>query len=161
MLSMETVIRAQFFDLDPMNIVWHGNYARFLEQGRCELLDRLDYNYTQMRDSGFAFPIVEMRVKYVAPIRFRQDFVVITTLVEYENRLRFDYVIRDLASATVLTRARTIQVAVRIDHAYAAPRPDVVEDHRPKERRLSRAGLADDVGMAEAVVTGDSRFARG
>jgi acyl-CoA thioester hydrolase len=115
MLSAETVIRAQFFDLDPMNIVWHGNYARFLEQGRCELLDRLDYNYTQMRDSGFAFPIVEMRVKYVAPIRFRQDFVVTTTLAEYENRLRFDYIIRDLESASVLTRARTIQVAVRID----------------------------------------------
>ena len=115
MLSTETVIRAQFFDLDPMNIVWHGNYARFLEQARCEMLDRLDYNYTQMRESGFAFPIVEMRVKYVVPIRFRQDFVVTTTLVEYENRLRFDYIVRDLASGTVLTRARTIQVAVRID----------------------------------------------
>jgi acyl-CoA thioester hydrolase len=115
MLSIETVIKAQFFDLDPMNIVWHGNYARFLEQARCELLDRLDYNYTQMQASGFAFPIVEMRLKYVAPIRFRQDFVVTTTLVDYENRLRFDYVIRDLASGTVLTRARTTQVAVRID----------------------------------------------
>ena len=115
MLSIDTVIKAQFFDLDPMNIVWHGNYARFLEQARCELLDRLDYNYTQMRESGYAFPIVEMRVKYVAPIRFRQDFVVTTTLVEYENRLRFDYVMRDLASGAVLTRARTIQVAVRID----------------------------------------------
>lgn len=115
MVSVETIIRAQFYDLDPMNIVWHGNYARFLEQGRCALLDRLDFNYTQMRESGFAFPIVEMRVKYVAPIRFRQDFVVHTTLAEYENRLRFDYVIRDLAAGTVLTRARTVQVAVQID----------------------------------------------
>lgn len=115
MLTVETVLRAQFFELDPMNIVWHGNYARFLEMGRCDLLDRLDYNYTQMQASGFVFPIVEMRLKYVAPIRFRQDFVVVTTLVEYENRLRCDYIIRDLASRAVLTRARTTQVAVRID----------------------------------------------
>lgn len=115
MLSVDTVIRAQFYDLDPMDIVWHGNYARFLEQGRCAALDRLGYNYTQMRESGYAFPIVEMRLKYVAPIRFRQDFVVTTTLMEYENRLRFDYLITDLAAGTVLTRARTIQVAVRID----------------------------------------------
>jgi len=115
MLSTETVITAQFYDLDPMNIVWHGNYARFLEQARCEMLDRLDYNYTQMRESGFAFPIVELRVKYVAPIRFRQEVAITTTLVEYENRLRFDYVIRDRTTDTVLTRARTIQVAVRID----------------------------------------------
>ncbi|MGA3002568.1 MAG: thioesterase family protein [Acetobacteraceae bacterium] len=115
MLSVETVIKAQFFDLDPMNVVWHGNYARFLEIARSDLLDRMDYNYSQMEASGFAFPIVEMRLKYVAPIRFRQDFVVTTTLIEYENRLRLDYVIRDLASGTVLTRARTTQVAVRID----------------------------------------------
>ena len=115
MLSVKTIIKAQFFDLDPMNIVWHGNYARFLEQGRCELLDRLGFNYTQMRDSGFAFPIVELRLKYVAPIRFLQEFEVTTTLTEYENRLRFDYVLRDLASGAVLTRGHTIQVAVRID----------------------------------------------
>jgi len=115
MLSVETVIKAQFFDLDPMNVVWHGNYARFLEIARSDLLDRMDYNYSQMEASGYAFPIVEMRLKYVAPIRFRQDFVVTTTLIEYENRLRLDYVIRDLASGTVLTRARTTQVAVRID----------------------------------------------
>lgn len=115
MLTVETVLRAQFFELDPMNIVWHGNYARYLEIGRCDLLDRLDYNYTQMQASGFAFPIVEMRLKYVGPIRFRQDFVVITTLVEYEHRLRCDYLIRDLASRAVLTRARTTQVAVSLD----------------------------------------------
>lgn len=115
MLSVETVLQAQFYDLDPMNVVWHGNYARFLELGRCALLDRLDYNYAQMRDSGFAFPIVDMRLKYVAPIRLRQDFVVTTTLVEYEYRLRLDYLIRDAATGAVLTRARTTQVAVRID----------------------------------------------
>ena len=115
MLSVDTVLRAQFFDLDPMNVVWHGNYARFLELGRSDLLDRLDYNYARMRDSGFAFPIVDMRLKYISPIRFRQDFVVTTSMVDYENRLRLDYVIRDLESGVVLTRARTTQVAVRID----------------------------------------------
>jgi acyl-CoA thioester hydrolase len=115
MLTADTIIRAQFFDLDPMSIVWHGNYARYLEMGRCELLDRLDYNYARMQASGFAFPMVELRLKYVAPIRFRQDFVVRTTLVEYEHRLRFDYVIRDIASGQVLTRGRTTQVAVRLD----------------------------------------------
>lgn len=115
MLSVETVIQAQFYDLDPMNVVWHGNYARFLELGRCDLLDRVGYNYRQMQASGFAFPIVEMRLKYVAPIRLREDFVVISTLAEYEYRLRVDYVIRDRAGGRVLTRARTTQVAVRLD----------------------------------------------
>jgi len=115
MLSVDTVIKAQFYDLDPMDIVWHGNYARFLEQARCDLLDLIDYNYTAMKQSGYAFPIVAMQLKYVAPMVFRQVCVVTATLVDYENRLRIDYLIRDSATKAVLTRARTTQVAVRID----------------------------------------------
>jgi acyl-CoA thioester hydrolase len=132
MLSVETILQAQFYDLDPMNVVWHGNYARFLELGRCALLDRLDYNYARMRESGFAFPIIDMRVKYVAPIRLRQDFVVTTTLVDYEHRLLLDYLIRDATSGTILTRARTTQAAVRLDTGELCPRspPELIAKAR-------------------------------
>ena len=114
--SVETIVKAQFYDLDPMNIVWHGNYARFLEVGRCDFLDRLGYNYTQMEESGYAFPVVHMQLKYVKPVRRGQEVVVTTTLVEHENRLKLDYVLRDRLSGEVLTRAQTIQVAVRADN---------------------------------------------
>ena len=40
MISAEISTQAQFYDLDPMQIVWHGNYARYLEQARCALLDK-------------------------------------------------------------------------------------------------------------------------
>ena len=45
MISAEIRTKAQFYDLDPMQIVWHGNYARFFEQARCALLDKIDFNY--------------------------------------------------------------------------------------------------------------------
>ncbi len=114
MLSTETPITAQFYDLDPMNVVWHGNYARYLEQARCDLLDALGYNYTEMGASGYAWPIVDLRLKYVRPIRFGQTIVVTATLVEYQNRLKIDYRIRDRDSGEVLTKASTIQVAVAL-----------------------------------------------
>ena len=34
MISAEVIIKIQFYDLDPMRVVWHGNYPRFLEQAR-------------------------------------------------------------------------------------------------------------------------------
>ena len=112
MLTAETVIKAQFYDLDPLQVVWHGNYVRYLEQARCALLDRIGFNYPEMSRSGYVWPIVDMRIKYVRPIRFGQEVVVAATLAEYENRLRIDYRIRDGASGEVLTKAHTIQVAV-------------------------------------------------
>ena len=116
MITAEITLRAQFHDLDPMQVVWHGNYARYLEQARCALLDLIDYNYPRMAESGFAWPIVDMRVKYVRPIVFAQEIVVKATLVEHRNRLKIEYRIRDRASDAVLTKATTVQVAVRIDN---------------------------------------------
>lgn len=112
MPSVEITIQAQFYDVDPMNVVWHGHYARFLEQARCELLEQIGYSYAQMGESGYLWPIVEMRIKYVRPIRFRQEVVVNATIKEYENRLRIEYRIRDKATGEVLTKASTSQVAV-------------------------------------------------
>ncbi len=112
MISAEITLTAQFYDLDPMQVVWHGNYPRFLEEARCALLDRIGYNYPQMEDSGYVWPIVDLRLKYVRPIRFAQRIRVVAQLAEYENRLRIEYRILDADSGEVLTKATTIQLAV-------------------------------------------------
>ena len=112
MISAETEITAQFYDLDPMQVVWHGNYVRFFEQARGILLDKIDYNYPEMERSGYLWPIVDMRIKFVRPVRYQQKISVEATLVEYENRLKIKYLCRDVASGEVLTKAHTIQVAV-------------------------------------------------
>lgn len=111
-ITAEVTIQAQFYDLDPMEVVWHGNYARYLEQARCALLDRIGYNYPEMSASGFLWPIVDMQIKYVRPIRFAQTVVVGATLVEYENRIKIAYRIRDAKTDELLTKAQTVQLAV-------------------------------------------------
>lgn len=112
MISAEIELKAQFYDLDPMQVVWHGNYPRFLEEARCALLDKIGYNYPEMERSGHAWPIVDMRIKYVRPIRFAQAVRVTATLAEYENRLRIEYRILDAGTGETLTKATTIQLAV-------------------------------------------------
>jgi len=127
MISADVTIQAQFYDLDPMQVVWHGNYARYLEQARCALLDRIGYNYPEMAESGFLWPIVDMQLKYVRPIRFGQTVRVTASLVEYENRLRIDYRIHDVGSGELLTKARTTQLAVAVDdQALAFESPAVL-----------------------------------
>jgi len=105
-------ITVQFYDIDPMCIVWHGNYVKFLEQARCVLLDKIDYNYNQMEASGYIWPIVDMRLKYVSSARFGDVVRVHAQLVEYENRLKINYMIVNAVTEVVLTKAHTIQVAV-------------------------------------------------
>ncbi|MGA9519819.1 MAG: acyl-CoA thioesterase [Myxococcaceae bacterium] len=113
-LSHEIELSPAFHDLDPMEIVWHGNYVKYLELARCALLTRFDYDYPQMRDSGFAWPIVDMRLKYVAPVVFGQKVRIRAEITEWENRLRIDYLIRDADSGRKVNQAHTIQVAVSL-----------------------------------------------
>ncbi|MEN8636402.1 acyl-CoA thioesterase [Pseudoalteromonas distincta] len=114
LLTHVVEIEIPFHDCDPMNVVWHGNYPRYLEVARCELLRLFDYDYPQMHESGYAWPIVDMQIKYVASAVFTQKIKVAAYLKEYENRLRIDYVITDLLTNKRLTKASTTQVAIEV-----------------------------------------------
>lgn len=111
-LACEIALEPAFHDCDPMNVVWHGHYFKYLEIARCALLRRFDYDYPQMRDSGWLWPVVDARIKYVRPLHFAQPLKIAARIVEWENRLKIDYTIRDAASGERLTTAHTIQVAV-------------------------------------------------
>lgn len=111
-LSHEIEITPAFYDIDVMEIVYHGHYVRFLELARSALLAKFDYDYPRMRDSGYAWPVVDMRLKYVRPATFGQVLKVRATVTEWENRLRIDYLISDAATGQKVNSAHTIQVAV-------------------------------------------------
>ncbi len=108
----ELTLRIPFHDVDPMQVVWHGNYFRYMEQVRCELLRQIDYGYREMERSGFAWPIIDTRLKFIAPLHFDQLVRIEARLSEYENRLRIDYEFFDALSGTRTSKGYTIQVAV-------------------------------------------------
>ena len=113
-LHSDTEILVPFFDIDTMNVVWHGHYVKYLEVARCALLDKIGHNYTAMLESGYAWPVIDMQLRYVRGATFGQTLNVRASLVEWENRLKVNYLITDLASGERLTRAMTVQVAVDI-----------------------------------------------
>lgn len=111
----ETELTIPFHDIDMMQVAWHGHYVRYLEIARCALLDALDYNYPQMQASGFAWPVIDLRLRYAAPVLFAQRIAIEARLSEWENRLKIDYTIRDAQTRKRLTRAWSVQVAVGIE----------------------------------------------
>jgi acyl-CoA thioester hydrolase len=108
----EVDVQVQFYDLDPMEVVWHGRYVQYLEIARCALFEQIDYNYPQMKASGYAWPIIDLQLRYAAPAVFMQRLKVRATIVEWENRLKIEYLVSDAESGRRLTRASSVQVAV-------------------------------------------------
>jgi acyl-CoA thioester hydrolase len=120
----EVETQVQFFDLDPMEIVWHGRYVKYLEVVRCALLDKIGYNYVEMKNSGYAWPIIDMHLRYVGSATFGQKLKLRAEIVEWENRLKIDYLITDAETGKRLNKASTTQVAVHIESkemCFASP----------------------------------------
>lgn len=114
-LSAEVMITTAFQDADPMGVVYHGNYFRFFEKVRHEMLEKIGYSYRDMMASGYVWPIIDTRVKYVKSIPYDHKIRVEATLTEWENRMRVDYVIYDAETNVRMTKAHTMQVAVSIE----------------------------------------------
>lgn len=108
--TVELVI--PFHDVDLMEVAWHGHYAKYFEIARCALFDGLDYNYPQMKASGFAWPVIDMHIRYPRPAVFNQKVLVSAEVVEWEHRFKIKYEIHDSESGERLTRGFTTQVAV-------------------------------------------------
>ncbi|MBU2967479.1 MULTISPECIES: acyl-CoA thioesterase [Amphritea] len=124
MIETEVSIEIPFHDVDVMRVAWHGHYAKYLEIARCELFEQFDYNVPQMEASGYAWPVIDMRIRYAQPLRFQQKVKVKATLVEWEHRLKVNYLISDAETGKRLTKAYTVQVAVDMNSGemlYVSP----------------------------------------
>jgi acyl-CoA thioester hydrolase len=78
-----------------------------------------------MRDAGYTWPIIDVQLRYMRGARFNQRIVVRADLVEWENRLKINYLIRDAETGERMTRGSTVQVAVEIasrEMLLASPR---------------------------------------
>ncbi|WP_312905176.1 acyl-CoA thioesterase [Stutzerimonas nitrititolerans] len=113
-LQAEVEILVPFFDVDSMDVVWHGHYIKYFEVARCALLDSIGHNYQQMRDAGYAWPVIDVQLRYMRGARFNQRILVRADLVEWENRLKINYLINDAETGERMTRGTSVQVAVEM-----------------------------------------------
>lgn len=104
--------RPHFHDLDPMNIVWHGNYVQYFEKARDALMSKIGYSYAEMLAGGHVWPVVDMNLRYYRPLALGQEFQVEAGIVEWENRLKINFIIRDGKTGHKITRGHSVQVAV-------------------------------------------------
>ena len=124
MIRAEVELTVPFYDIDMLEIAWHGHYCKYLELARCAMLDKIGYGYQVMKQTGFVWPIVDLQLRFVRPAKFEQRIRVSAELVEWEYRMKIKYVVSDAETAEVLAKAQTIQAAVNAttkEMSYVSP----------------------------------------
>ena len=112
--SCEVLHRVPFYDLDPMQIVWHGNYFNYFENARVALFSQLGFDlfefYTRTQ---CLFPITKTSTKHIYPLRYGDEFICKAIVVEGRVRIVIDFEIRRKSDGKLCTRGRTEQIAVK------------------------------------------------
>ncbi len=111
-LAAEIEVQVPFHDVDLAQVVWHGHYLKYFENARWALMDQLDCGLEAMIGSGFGWPVVDLKVRYLRFSRYGHRLRVRAALVDWENRLTIVYLVTDAATGERVARAQTRQVAV-------------------------------------------------
>ena len=106
-ISEQISCQVAFHDVDLAQVVWHGHYLRYFENARWALMRLLDFDLAAMMASGYLWPIVDLRVKYVRTANFEDRLNVRASLVEWQQRLVINYLIIDEREGERVARAQT------------------------------------------------------
>jgi len=114
MKSNNTKIRVRYGETDQMGVVYHGNYAQYLEIGRIEWLRELGISYKKMEDDGIMLPVISLNVNFKKSACYDDVINVKTQLVKLPTAtIEFNYEITN-QEGEILTTASTILVFINM-----------------------------------------------
>lgn len=124
MLHNTIEIRVRYGETDAMGVVYYGNYALYLEQGRTEWLRDLGYTYKGLEDSGIMLPVVQMKVDYKHSARYDELIRVTTRLKELPTaKITFLYEVHN-QEERLLCKAETTLVFIDKNTSKIRRAPD-------------------------------------
>lgn len=110
-LTNQKVINVRFSDLDPMQVVWHGQYVRYLEDGREAFGRQYQIGYNDVSDAGYYIPIVELSLQYKQSLRYGEKAIVETRYIKTAAaKIIFDYTIYRESDHSIAATATSTQV---------------------------------------------------
>ena len=103
--------KIRFSEVDAMRVVWHGAYAKYLEDARELFGQEFGLDYNLIADNGYFAPIVDMSIQYKQPLRYgmHPEITIIYRPTE-SAKIVFDYEIRNPEDGTLMATAHTVQV---------------------------------------------------
>ncbi|MDR2735165.1 MAG: acyl-CoA thioesterase [Spirochaetota bacterium] len=126
--------KVRFDELDPLSIMWHGNYASFFEEARVALGERYGIGYMDFIANNIIIPIKKFHVDYLAPLVFGETYT-IWALLHYNPaaRLDFEYQIFSKDGA-LMTTGCTIQMMLDTQKNILLAKPPFLEEFCQKWR---------------------------
>ena len=134
-LTSTTKTRVRFGEIDAMLIVWHGNYIKYLEDGRETFGYEYGLNYQYICEQGYILPVVDLKVQYIKSASLDDVIRIETTYIASPSaKMIFSYKIYRDSDSTLLTQAQTTQLFQTNDRKLVIDKPPFIEEWEKRHK---------------------------
>lgn len=115
-LTSRTEIIVRFSECDSLQMVWHGNYVRYFEDGREAFGREFNFGYWDIyQKTGLAVPLVHLECDYKKFSAAGSKLLIETTLIDDPAaKIIFEYKIFNESGELVCT-GKTIQIFFNVN----------------------------------------------
>ena len=124
--SVSVELEVPFHDVDPLHVVWHGHYYKYMEIARTRLMRDVGLDGPDMLKLGYALFVIESRCRYAFPLRYGERFRVTAEIVDIDNRINISYEIFNLTQGRRSARGKTALVTTDMMGNMCLETPDAV-----------------------------------
>ena len=135
--SHEVQLKVPFHDLDPLQIVWHGNYVKYMEDGREAFGKEYDLGYMNFFNAELIVPIVKIDINYKKDLRYEDSILIETRFVDSPAaKIIFEYKIYNMGNDELVTTGSTTQVFLNKERQLLLNTPPMFEEWKRRWKLL-------------------------
>ena len=132
-LKDTTEVKVRFGEVDSMGIVWHGNYVKYIEEGRESFGRKYGISYLDIYANNVMAPVVNMNVDFKRQVQYGDILIIETEFIDHEAaKIVFHFRIFRKSNNELVATAESTQVFIDLNREMILYPPQFVLDWKKK-----------------------------
>ena len=123
----------RFSEVDSMQIVWHGHYVKYMEEGREDFGRKFGINYMLIKANGYMAPVVKLTCDYKKALSYDDQVIVETRFIDSEAaKITYAFRIFRASDKELVATGESVQVFIDMDRELILTVPPFFEEWKKK-----------------------------
>jgi acyl-CoA thioester hydrolase len=132
-LKDRTEVKVRFGEVDSMGIVWHGNYVKYIEEGRESFGKRYGISYLDIYAHNVMAPVVNMNIDFKKQVQYGDILIVETEYVDQDAaKIVFHFNIFRKSDNELVVTADSTQVFIDLNREMLLYTPEFILDWKKR-----------------------------
>jgi len=123
----------RFSEVDSMQIVWHGHYVKYMEEGREDFGRKFGISYMMIKAEGYVAPVVKLSCDFKKTLSYNDTVIVETSYMDSPAaKIIYSFKIFRGSNKELVATGESIQVFLDINNELVLTIPTFFADWKKK-----------------------------